>query len=215
MITKEMIAADIDALPKGYKTADIDELIRRYVREKQDLSCLRSCVLDEQRFHRIYFHGSLKQIDSAIDRIKWIDENLLFSDWWHTDQCIDSVKDVGAEVALGYARRYVYSDDPFVRRWGYVMFISKLCRDRERLDDILSLFHDDDHYYVQMAEAWLMAELAIFFPDEILARLKEARLSYDISGKAIQKICDSHRISDEYKAKFRELRPLLKNRQYV
>ena len=50
-ISKETVQADIDALPEDYKTADIDRLIKRYVREGLDLSELREHVLSEQQFH--------------------------------------------------------------------------------------------------------------------------------------------------------------------
>ena len=206
MITKDMVQADIDALPVNYKTADVDRLIRGYVKEKLDLSCLREYVLTEQQFHRIYFHGTLKQIPDADDRLRWLDGNLLFSDWWHTDQCIDFVKDADIQKALSYARGYVLSDDPFIRRWGYVMFISKLCRDEAALDAIMSLLHNDEHYYVQMAQAWLIAELAVFFPGRVLPWMRDCALTYSITGKAIQKICDSCRIADADKERFRALR---------
>ena len=206
MLTKEIVQADIDALPPKYKTVGVDALIKRYVKEKQDLSFLREHVLTEQQFHRIYFHGSLKQIRKVSERLEWLDGNLLFSDWWHTDENIAFVRDADIEEALRYAEKYIHNNDPFVRRWGYVMFISRLCRNRGALEKILSLTHDDEHYYVQMGQAWLIAELAIFFSDEVFEWLKESGLSYAITGKAIQKICDSYRVDDATKERFKSLR---------
>ena len=52
------------------------------------------------------------------------------------------------QPAVRYAKRYVKSRDLFVRRWGYVMWISKLCRDAQHVDDILALMKNDDEYYV-------------------------------------------------------------------
>lgn len=210
MNTVDRVRADLDALPKHHKTRDVDRLIMGYVRERLDVSTLRPLVLDEQRLHRVYFHTSLKQIPDANARLRWIDDNLLFSDWWHTDQLIDFVKDADFSLAHGYAARYVTDADPFVRRWGYVMFISRLCRREERLSPILSLMHDDDHYYVQMAEAWLIAELAVFFPEAVHGWLAGCGLKYDIAGKAIQKMCDSYRITGGWKDRFKALRPGLK-----
>lgn len=204
------IVKDLDALPEDYKTKNVDALIRRYVKEKTDFSDLRDHILTDQRLHRIYFHGSLKRIKDPATRMAFIDQNLLFNDWWHTDQLIDFVKAVPFDVAYSYAERYVADADPFIRRWGYVMFISKLCRDEGNLDYILTLFHNDDHYYVQMAEAWLIAELAVFFPDRVYVWLPGTGLEYNISGKAIQKICDSYRITDEMKEKFKGLRGQMK-----
>ena len=211
--TKEMILRDIEALPPDYKTKDIDALIRRYVKEQYDMSALRSEILTEQRLHRIYFYTSLKQIKNVYDRAAFIDNNLLFSDWWHTDQLIRFVSALDYETARRYSEKYLQSADPFVRRWGYVLWISKLCRDGAHVDELLSLMKNDDAYYVQMAQAWLIAELAIFFPEQVRRWMDgENTLSYSINGKAIQKICDSFRISAENKERFKALRSKLKER---
>ena len=211
--TKEMILRDIEALPPDYKTKDIDALIRRYVKEQYDMSALRGEILTEQRLHRIYFYTSLKQLKSVYDRAAFIDNNLLFSDWWHTDQLIRFVSALDYETARRYSEKYLQSADLFVRRWGYVLWISKLCRDGAHVDELLSLMKNDDAYYVQMAQAWLIAELAIFFPELVRRWMDgENTLSYSINGKAIQKICDSFRISAENKERFKALRPKLKER---
>lgn len=209
-MTIEEIRSDVAALPQNYKTKDVDALIKRYVKEKADVSCLRPIILNEQQFHRIYFHTTLKQMKDARDRMQFIDENLLFSDWWHTDQLINLVSDIDPDIAFEYAERYINSDDPFVRRWGYVMFISKLCRTRPVMERLLPLFKNDSEYYVQMAQAWLLAELCIFFPEDILSYMKNNDLSYSINGKAIQKICDSFRISRDDKERFKSIRPQLR-----
>ena len=52
-MTKEMVQADLDAL------------IRRYVKNNADVSALRGDVLTEQQFHRIYFYVTLDQIGSV------------------------------------------------------------------------------------------------------------------------------------------------------
>ena len=211
--TKEMILRDIEALPSDYKTKDIDALIRRYVKEHYDMSALRGEILTEQRLHRIYFYTSLKQLKSVYDRAAFIDNNLLFSDWWHTDQLIRFVSALDYETARRYSEKYLQSADLFVRRWGYVLWISKLCRDGAHVDELLSLMKNDDAYYVQMAQAWLIAELAIFFPELVRRWMDgENTLSYSINGKAIQKICDSFRISAENKERFKALRSKLKER---
>lgn len=208
ILTKEQVREDIDALPANYKTADVDRLIARYVREKADISCLRPYILSEQDLHRVYYYVSLKQIRNVEERAAFIDSNLLFSDWWHTDQLIKFVATLDFEKAIALMQNYIYHDDPFIRRWGYVMFISKLCRGHA--DRLLQYFHDDPAYYVQMGEAWLIAELAVNEPEKVYAWFPENGLSYSINGKAIQKICDSYRISNEWKEKFKGLRFVLK-----
>ena len=210
-LTKEQIQKDLDALPKHYKTADVDRLIRQYVKQKADVSALRPYILTEQQFHRVYYYVTLDQIKSVDQRMAFIHENLLFSDWWHTDQIISYVADLDFDVALGYAKNYVQSEDPFIRRWGYVLFISRLCKSHAA--QLLPLMHDDDHYYVQMAQAWLIAELAVHEPEAVFEWFGKNNLRYNINGKAIQKICDSFRILDDWKEEFKKLRPDLRKRK--
>ena len=210
-LTIEQVQKDLDALPEHYKTGDVDRLIRRYVRQKADVSALRPYILDRQQFHRIYYYVTLGQIRSAEERMAFIHENLLFSDWWHTDQLISYVADLDFDSALGYAQDYIHADDPFIRRWGYVLFISRLGRGHAAR--LLPLIHDDEVYYVQMAEGWLIAELAIFEPEAVYEWFRENNLKYNINGKAIQKICDSFRITEDWKQKYKELRPELKIRK--
>ncbi len=80
----------------------------------------------------------------------------------------------------------------------------------DRFDDMARLFHDDDEYYVVMAEAWLISYLCIYHPEKTLAWLKTKPLKYNIVGRGIQKICDSFRVSNETKEEFKKLRKLYK-----
>lgn len=208
--TKEQIQKDLDALPQPYKTGDVDGLIREYVKQKADVSALRPFILSQQQFHRIYYYVALKQIKDVNARMAFIHENLLFSDWWHTDQLISFVADLDFDTAFRYAKQYIRSEDPFIRRWGYVLFISRLGRNHAW--QLLPLMQNDDAYYVQMAQAWLIAELAIFQPEAVHTWLQTSDLKYNISGKAVQKICDSYRIPEDWKQKFKALRPGLRER---
>lgn len=210
-LTKEIVNQDIKALPDNYKTKDVDRLISHYVKEHADVSSLRKDVLVQpQILHRIYYYVSLKQIKDVNQRMDFIHQNRFFSDWWHTDQLIKFVSDLDFDTAYRYAKDYVTDRDPFIRRWGYVMFISKLGRNHAK--QLLLLLYNDDEYYVQMGEAWLIAELAIFEPQTVWDWMKTNGLRYNINGKAIQKICDSFRIKDEWKNRFKDLRAGLKNR---
>ena len=209
--TKEQIQEELNALPEHYKTGDVDRLIRRFVSQRADLSALRPYILTEQQFHRIYFYVSLDQIKNVNERMAFIHENLLFADWWHTDQLISYVANLDFDSALTYAKQYTRDEDPFIRRWGYVMFISRLCKGHA--SELLPLLHDDEQYYVQMAQAWLVAQLAISEPEAVYEWFEENNLKYNINGKAIQKICDSFRIPKEWKQKYKELRPQLKDRK--
>lgn len=209
-LTVEQVQKDLDALGQNYKTGDVDTLIRRYGKEKADVSGLRPYILSQQQFHRIYFYVSLNRIKDVEQRMAFIHENLLFSDWWHTDQLIHFVADLDYDTAMAYAKNYVCSQDPYIRRWGYVLFISRLGRGHAQ--GLLPLTHDDDHNTVQMAQAWLIAELAVEEPETVYGWFQRNDLKYNINGKAIQKICDSYRISRAWKDRYKALRPSLRER---
>ena len=211
LLTKELVQQDLDALPKNYKTADVDRLIKHYVKQGADVSPLRPYILSCQQFHRIYYYVALEQLENVNERMAFIHENLLFSDWWHTDQIISYVADLDFDAAFAYASRYVEDADPFIRRWGYVLFISRLCKGHAAV--ILPLMKDDEEYYVQMAQAWLAAELAVYEPEVVYDWFWKNTLKYNINGKAIQKISDSFRITDQWKEEFKKLRRLLKMRK--
>ncbi len=83
---------------------------------------------------------TLDQIGSVNDLMSFIDHNLLFDDWWHTDELIKYVADLDFKTALSYVGKYVLSDHPFIRRWGYVMLISKL--GRGHAENLLPLMKD-------------------------------------------------------------------------
>ena len=211
LLTKELVQQELDALPKNYKTADVDRLIKNYVKQRADVSALRPYILSHQQFHRIYFYVALEQLETAEQRMTFIHENLLFSDWWHTDQIISYVADLDFDTALSYAAEYIRDQDPFIRRWGYVLFISRLCKGHAAR--LLPLMQDYEDYYVQMAQGWLIAELAVHEPEAVYDWFWKNKLKYNINGKAIQKISDSFRISDQWKEEFKKLRRLLKMRK--
>lgn len=211
LLTKEQVQKDLDSLPEHYKTADVDRLIRQYGKQGADVSALRPDVLEEQQFHRIYYYVNLNRMKDVDARMAFIHENLLFSDWWHTDQLISFIADLDFDTALEYAKSYIREADPFVRRWGYVLFISRLCKGHAA--QLLPLLRDDEEYYVQMAQAWLIAELTVHEPEMVYRWLSKNDLKYNINGKAIQKICDSFRIPDTWKVQFKGLRPELRLRK--
>ena len=74
-----------------------------------------------------------------------------------------------------------------------------------RILELLPYISNNDEYMVMMAEAWLLATVAIQFPNEIYVYLKDTK-DMTLKRKTISKINESFRISDEQKSRFIELR---------
>lgn len=197
------------ALGEKYKTADVDRLNKALIKENADVSCLKNIVLERQEFHRTYFQVSMGQMKSVCERLDFIEENFYnLNDWWHVDQLTQFVgKELSFDEAYDRAKKHVEHPYPFARRWGYVIFMPRLVKG-DYFDEIVKLFRDEEEYYVAMAEAWLISYLAIYHPERTFEWLKTKPLKYNIVGRGIQKICDSYRISEEWKNEFKRIRSL-------
>ena len=202
----------LNNLGNNKKTKDVDKLNKILIKSKTDVSFLKDIVLDQQRYHRTYFQVSLGLIKNVEEQFKFIEDNFYnLNDWWHVDQLTQFIsKDLSLDYAYKKAKEYINHPHIFARRWAYVMFMPTLVKNERSFDMIVQLLKDDNEYYVVMAEAWLISYLGIYYPDKTLEYLKTKPLEYNIVGRAIQKICDSFRINDDYKNKFKEIRRIYK-----
>lgn len=195
-------------LGEKYKTKDLDKFNRELIRKHVDVSFLGELILSRQEYHRTFFQVSLAQQPDIEAKFAFIESHFdKLQDWWHVDQLSQFVdKELTFDFAYEKAMGYMQSDLPFVRRWGYVMFMPSLVKEPCAAEKLFPLFKDDNEYYVQMAEAWLISYLGVYEPEKTLAYLETCPLQYNIAGKAIQKICDSFRVSNDLKVRFKELR---------
>ncbi len=97
---------------------------------------------------------------------------------------------------------YLESQNPWTKRVGLVI-LKAFYIDEESVGKVLSLAEKTicEHYYVQMAHAWLVAECYTKFPQITHLYLEKCGLSKEILNKAVQKIRDSYRVSDDWKEK--------------
>lgn len=79
----------------------------------------------------------------------------------------------------------------------------------EYIDRVIKTIDDikNDAYYVQMAKAWVIAEIGIKFNSKAMEYLKgENKLDKFTYNKALQKMIESYRISDEQKVILRNMK---------
>lgn len=72
----------------------------------------------------------------------------------------------------------------------------------EYIDKVIKVIDEieNNEYYVQMAKAWVIAEIGIKFNEKAMGYLKgENKLDKFTYNKALQKMIESYRISDETK----------------
>ncbi len=108
---------------------------------------------------------------------------------------------------ISHVQRWMASDAPYTRRCGMKVFMANYLGDAFR-PEYLDLPADlrSDEYYVNMMTAWLFAEALIKQWDTAVKYIEGRRLDAWTHNKAIQKACESFRVSDERKEYLRSLK---------
>ena len=111
-----------------------------------------------------------------------------------------------------FLQKCMISKKPYTQRFGIVMALDHYT-DREYAEMALADFEQiiTDEYYVEMAIAWAVSVYFVKEPFFIYEWLKNCRLSEKIFNKAIQKCCESRRVSTEDKLRLRKLKSERKN----
>jgi 3-methyladenine DNA glycosylase AlkD len=102
---------------------------------------------------------------------------------------------------------YSKSKDEYLQRIVAVMLLSHYLED-EYLETVFNLLGKLNHegYFTKMGVAWAFATVMTYYPRKCLEYLKESKLDKWTHNKAIQKMKESFRISDDYKQKLERLK---------
>lgn len=106
-----------------------------------------------------------------------------------------------------FLSKYTKSDKEFEIRFVVVMYLDYFLND-EYIDKVIKNVNKikSNKYYVQMAIAWLLAESYIKQKEKTTEYLKNNELDNFTHNKAIQKIIDSYRVSEQEKEFVRTLK---------
>ena len=99
-----------------------------------------------------------------------------------------------------YINNNISSDNLWIRRLCFVLILDYYIENKY-LDDIFKLCDSSNtlDYYVEMAVAWLISICYIKYSDKTLEYIKNNKLNDFTHNKAISKIRDSYRVSNEEK----------------
>lgn len=126
----------------------------------------------------------------------------LINNWAVCDCFCASFKfrDEDLPAAWKFVTSYHQSAEEYTLRFLFVMILDHFLRP-EYLTQIYDLLDQvqSDYHYVEMAKAWLVAELLVKFREPTMEYLMRDQLSQFAHNKGIQKACESFRISDSDK----------------
>jgi len=187
----------------GVKNPVLRSIVKEHVMEAE--LRLDDFVLGEYlEIDFIYFGLGISRLKTNKEKLNFLQEKIKYAKSWAiTDTASTYFKKLSFNeyrdfFLKSYQSKYVYQ-----RRMAYVLGL-KLYKDKNILS-ILPLLQSNEDYMVMMAEAWLLATIAISFPDEVFEVLCKTD-DVALKRKTISKMCDSYRIDESTKNKFKELR---------
>lgn len=128
--------------------------------------------------------------------------------WAHCDGFCASLKKIARkneQALFAHAKRYLLAENPWVVRVGLIIMLNYYLKE-PYLQEALQLVDavTSDFYYIEMAQAWLLATAWAKNPEMVRQYLKNTELSLSVKAKFVQKACESFRVSPEDKAWLRE-----------
>lgn len=127
---------------------------------------------------------------------KYLDIYVNYIDNWSSCDVL-SIETKDKDKLFDLALSYIKSNKPFVRRVGFRIFL-KYLEDKvylSKIFDVIDVFYNEEHYYVNMIIAWLLCEAFIKSRELTLKYLEKNTLSAFVVNKTISKCRDSYRIS--------------------
>ena len=123
--------------------------------------------------------------------------------WAQIDSTVCTFKNIVNEkdTVLMVVQKWLASDKEFFVRAGLVILLAHFVT-KEHLHMVFILSQSVVHpgYYVHMGNAWLVSCCMAKFPEETIAFFQNNTLDNKTHNKAIQKSCESYRVSKEHKA---------------
>lgn len=134
----------------------------------------------------------------------------LVENWAHCDVFCSSLKKMlkGHEAEFfQYIQKYLHSENPWAVRVGLIVMLShylipEYMKEVLQRTDAIHL----EHYYVRMAQAWLLATAWAKDREACLEYISHHHLDDWTFNKFIQKCCESYRVSAEDKKYLRSLK---------
>lgn len=152
-----------------------------------------------------YVFANLKRIPSFEEQLRFLDSKSPYLvSWMATDGVFQFFKKPTFALFQPFFLRLLKKSDVFSKRLAYVTALG-FAKDEGHLL-FLKHIQKDERYYVYMAEAWLLATIAIWDYSGVKALLLSDKLTIALKRKTISKMRDSYRIPEEVKEEVKKIR---------
>lgn len=129
--------------------------------------------------------------------------------WAVCDVCCSNIKVKKEELEKlwEYILKYINSENEFEVRFSVIMMLDNFIND-EYIAKVLDILENinNSKYYVKMAIAWTICDAFIKQKEKTLNFLNETKLDNWTYNKAIQKMCESFRVTNEEKEMLKNMK---------
>lgn len=144
------------------------------------------------------------------ERLHWLDFFVPKIDSWGIcDSCCMTYKFIknNQEETFQWLKKYIGSSWEFEVRFALVILLDYFVNDAY-VDKVLEICDMMCHegYYAKMAAAWAVSVCFAKYPEKTFAFLKRDKMDLFTHNKAIQKCCESFRVTKEMKIEIRKLK---------
>lgn len=187
----------------GIRVPQIKNLAKELIKENELKEILIN--LNDEYFEEVLLQGivigySKLEFENKMNLIREFVPKI--DSWAISDTFVPSlrIKKEDLDKAWNFVLPYTKSDKQFEVRFAIIMMLDYFITD-EYVDKVLKELDEIKHdgYYVKMGVAWTIAEIAVHFNDKVINYLKNNNLDKFTHNKAIQKMIESRRISNEQK----------------
>lgn len=184
------IIREINCLPAEEKESFLKDLPHKYHEE----NCLQIALINK-----------IKNYDECLAAL----ENFLpyINSWAVSDGLNPPVLKKNRMQLLPKLELWIKADEPYIKRVGMLLLMKYFLDDDYKAEYLeLPASIRSDEYYVNMMTAWLFAEALVKQWDTAITFIQNKKLDTWTHNKAIQKACESFRVSDERKDYLRTLK---------
>ena len=195
--TKNILNTSMPVL--AIKSPDIQNITKQ-IRKGNYLSFLDLDINDY--YENMAINGNLISIIKDFSTMKhYLDKYSKSVECWASCDLLKFNVKKNEENFFKLAEEYIESDLPFVRRIGMSVLFKLIDNDLyiDKIYEMLNRFENEQEYYVNMLNAWLLCELFIKRRDKTIEFLKNNKLNKFTINKGISKCRDSFRVSKEDK----------------
>ena len=192
-----------DYISIGVKNPALRQIVRDHV-EDDELNLNDFDLGKYLEVDFIYFGLALSRLHTINEQLEFLREHIRKAKSWAITDCVQTyLKKSDFDIFLNFFKDLHNSKYTFERRFCYVFGLKHW--KNPRILEIFPLILNYEEYMVMMAEAWLLATIAIEFPDQVFDYLTSIN-DIALKRKTISKMCDSIRIAQEQKERFKTLR---------